>query len=159
MGAIGKVLLILLLQLVNVFSLLLTERGADQSAHELSLGRSVALFLSKLLSSSDQIGVVTLSNVPELVEPDINKKCSIDKLLPVSMSTKSFIERHLNRIHHTNDVSKVDVISGFMAALKMVEKSNLEKSESVQARNPSTCLNFLNMSSTCYYFPHSLTVF
>ena len=78
----------------------------------------------------------------EFVEPETVEKCRLDKLLPVSMSTKSFIERHLNRIHHSNDISKVDVISGFGAALKMVERSNLEKSESVQASNPIKCHHF-----------------
>ena len=78
----------------------------------------------------------------EFVEPETVEKCRLDKLLPVSMSTKSFIERHLNRIHHSNDVSKVDVISGFGAALKMVERSNLEKSENVQASNPINVITF-----------------
>ena len=112
-----------------------TERGVDQTATELNLGRSVALFFLKSLSSNDKIGVVTISNVAEFVEIDnvatTDGLCRLDKLFPASRSTKMLIERHLNRIHHSNDVSRIDVMSGVFAARKMIENSDLHKSVKV----------------------------
>ncbi len=133
-----------------LFLHLRTERGADQTATELNLGRSVALFFLKSLSSNDKIGVVTISNVAEFVETDnvaTDGFCRLDKLYSASRSTKMLIERHLNRIHHSNDVSRVDVMSGVIAARKMIDNSDLHESVQVSSAEFSVNCHFLFLRS------------
>ncbi len=125
----------------------------DQTATELNLGRSVALFFLKSLSSNDKIGIVTISNVAELVETDndaTDRSCRLDKLFPATRTTKMLIERHLNRIHHSNDVSRIDVMSGVVAARKMIENSDLHESVQVSFNN----LSFFTKLLCSFTFSH-----
>lgn len=113
---------------------IILERGSDQTANELNLGRLVSLNLIKSLSPRDRVGLITVSNVAEFVEPATggNGGCILDKLSFASPWVLNSIEQHLNRIHHTDDAGRTDPTSGFRFAKKLIDQSDLEPSAHLQ---------------------------